>query len=434
MSFFLKIGLPWAVSLGIVFFIGLELGKENDDLQNLNISDKGEEVVVSRDLFPKKNISKLSTKKKGGKINPPIFNPAEQTPSLTYSPPLPPNLRRIMEDGSMVERMGSYMDALRIMDPSNLGQVIDAFEALPKGYGRHLEMKLLMRSWAEFDPMGALQYSEESLDQKSEKRFAMTEVLAGWAARDSESAIEWVKQNQSDSPDSSESASLLIGVVKGLAENDLEGANNFSNSLANGSAKWQASTFLAQEYAKLGTQKAIQWAESFPQEDERMRATILGQLGAKLAQDDLDGTANWVESMPIDKASEQVMSNLLSRWSAKSPLEAAAWANQLENPEKKVQAMKLLTNKWSLRDPVATASWLNKFPPSTELDPVVGEFVNRISSRDPEGAIGWASSIINEEQKNRAIGQVLRAWERKDPEKAKSWRLQNGVLETSVNR
>ena len=43
---------------------------------------------------------------------------------------------------------------------NNLGKVVDAFEALPKGYGRHLEMKLLMRSWANLDPVGALSYAQ----------------------------------------------------------------------------------------------------------------------------------------------------------------------------------------------------------------------------------------------------------------------------------
>ena len=29
---------------------------------------------------------------------------------------LPPNLKRIMEGGDMIERMGAYLDALRAMD------------------------------------------------------------------------------------------------------------------------------------------------------------------------------------------------------------------------------------------------------------------------------------------------------------------------------
>ena len=260
MNFFFKIGLPWAISLGVVFYAGLELGSVPQVLPSTTNILKDEESDNSKN-------TKGSTKSEKAEG---LTHPSQNTltkesttlqPRPIYSPPLPPNLRRIMEDGSMVERMGAYMDALRGMDSSSLGQVIDAFEALPKGYGRHLEMKLLMRSWADFDPIGALQYAEKSLDEKSERRFAMTEVLAGWAVTDSAGAIAWVEQNKADNPDSKQSANLMVGIVKGLAENDLTTADSFFRTLEEGSAKWQASTFLAQEYAKLGTEEAIQWAE-----------------------------------------------------------------------------------------------------------------------------------------------------------------------------
>ena len=40
-----------------------------------------------------------------------------------------------MEDGGMVERMGAYMDALRNMDINTVSEVVDAFQALPTGWG-----------------------------------------------------------------------------------------------------------------------------------------------------------------------------------------------------------------------------------------------------------------------------------------------------------
>ena len=92
------------------------------------------------------------------------------------SPPLPPNLIRIMEGADVLERMGSYLDALRSMDSSNVQDVVGAFEALPAGYGRHLEMKLLMRSWSAIDPESALKYAKEKLDEKSERRFGISEA------------------------------------------------------------------------------------------------------------------------------------------------------------------------------------------------------------------------------------------------------------------
>ena len=429
MSIFFKIGLPWAISLGVVFYIGLELGSHetvHPELRSPEIKNSTQSVANFKNQKEPKQLGDSAS------LNISTDSLPSQTPPA-YSPPLPPNLRRIMEDGSMVERMGAYMDALRGMDVNNVSEVVDAFEALPKGYGRHLEMKLLMRSWAGIDPLSALNYADNSLDAKSERRFAMSEVLAGWAGLDSNAAISWVKQFQQQNPDSKESENLMIGVVKGIAENDLTLADNFFRTLPQGNAKWQASTFLAQEYANLGTEEAINWAKQFPEDDQRMRTMILGQLSSKLAQKDLEGTADWAESMPYSDASEQVFSNLLSRWTAQDPQEAAGWVSQIQDSQKKVQAMKLLTNKWAIRDPIATASWLNNFPPSSELDPVVGEFVSRIAARDPEGAVGWASSILDTKLKEKALGQALRNWDRKNPDQAKAWRVQNGISPIEVD-
>ena len=196
MSVFFKIGLP-VISLGVVY-IGLELGSkiQNENTHQIllflieNSHRHIRKANFKMDSSIQINSEKSSLKDDFRKLNP------------VYSPPLPPNLIKIMEEGDMVERMGAYMDALRRMDESSLLEVVEAFESLPKGYGRHLEMKLLMRSWANIDPFSALNYAENSLDEKSEQRFAMTEVLAGWAKRDPNSAIAWVKDRQVENPDS----------------------------------------------------------------------------------------------------------------------------------------------------------------------------------------------------------------------------------------
>lgn len=424
MSSFFRVGLPWAISLGIVFYLGLELGSKSGDPQSLvenpyppSALHNGEVLKVNfspTSLLDNNKTAVFQDDRNKGKK------------SAIYPPPLPPNLRRIMEDGSVLERMGAYMDALRKMDSNSLGEVVDAFEALPKGFGRHLEMKLLMRSWSEIDPIGALMYAKNSMAEKNERGFAMSEVIAGWTALDSDASIAWVKKYQSQNPKSKELEDLMIGVVKGLAENDLETADNFFRTFPEGNAKWRASNFLVEEYTKLDTKDAIQWAEKIPESDEPARSIIFGQVADILAQKDLKGTATWVEQLPPGKATEQVLNNLLSKWTVDNPVEAAEWASQLKDVEKRGKAMKLLANMWSLRDPVATASWLNNFPPSLELDPVVGEFVNRISIKDPEGAVGWASSIVNKEQREKALGEALRAWGRKNPEGLRAWQEKNG--------
>ena len=416
MKIFLKIGLPWAVSLSVVFYLGLSLGTSNlskdYDPQSLPSSHIGLQNVRS------KNNEQVAAKTEEVKSTlKPTQSGSKQTPLM------PPNLQRIMQGGDIVERLGSYLDAVRSMDRSNVKEVVQAFEELPGGYGRHLEMKLLMRSWVNFDPEGALAYASTSLDAKSERRFGISEALAGWAVKDEKAAIGWANQNHpagknGDNP-------LLVGIVKGLMETDLDAANRLFLTLPKGSARWQSSSILAEKFSQRGVDQGIQWAESYPKDDPRMRETILGQMGARLAQQDLTATAVWAKSMNDEPGAYRVMENLIHQWANQDPQSAATWIDYLPNPKKKAHAMSELTGRWALVDPAATAEWLNSQPSSSENDPAIATFVSRIQGIDPEGAVGWASSISEPSLRERSMQQAIEAWKQTDPEKASQWLEQN---------
>ena len=422
MKIFLKIGLPWAVSLGLVFYLGLQLGSSTQ-------KEKNGPSAVSASLASKQiKQSTIAEKEAQGTI--PNSTLSVSTQSLPApAPPMPPNLQRIMQGGDIVERLGTYLDAVRSMDRSNVKQVIQAFEELPGGYGRHLEMKLLMRSWANFDPEGALAYASSSLDAKSERRFGISEALAGWAIKDTAAAIEWANRNHAGRQDGDNP--LLVGVIKGLAETSLPEANQLMLGLPDGSARWQASTFLAQEYSKGDIQQAMQWADRYPNRDPRMRETIVGQIGANLAKRDLQATADWVRGMKQEPATERVMENLMNQWVGESPEDAALWIDGLDDSFHKNYAMRALSNRWSIKDPVATAEWLNQLPTSEHSDGAINEFVSRIRLQDPKGAAGWAATISDPAIRENALRRVVDSWKESDPAGLESWQNAQGAAPTS---
>jgi len=413
MKLFLKIAVPWIGSLALFFYIGLRLGStDRPDPYPSDIAKSAKNLNGSAPNKVKKQTDQSKT-----------FHSAADQPLPTKSPEMPPNLQRIMQGGDIVERLGSYLDAVRSMDGSNVKEVVQAFEELPGGYGRHLEMKLLMRSWVNFDPEGALAYASTSLDAKSERRFGISEALAGWAVKDEKAAIGWANQNHpagknGDNP-------LLVGIVKGLMETDLDAANRLFLTLPKGSARWQSSSILAEKFSQRGVDQGIQWAESYPKDDPRMRETILGQMGARLAQQDLTATAVWAKSMNDEPGAYRVMENLIHQWANQDPRTAATWIDNLPNPKKKAHAMSELTGRWALVDPAATAEWLNSQPSSSENDPAIATFVSRIQGIDPEGAVGWASSISEPSLRERSMQQAIEAWKQTDPEKASQWLEQN---------
>ena len=183
MKFFLKIGLPWALSLVTAFCLGsLFFGESDESASRGDINDSDNDKAYLKANEPTRDSVQASA---GSRQDPNKgFSDRRDSSDPTTrpgppSPPLPPNLRRIMKGRDLISRLGSYLDAVRAMDGSNVNEVVTAFEELPKGYGRHLEMKLLMRSWAAIDPEAALAYANNSLDPKSERRFGVSEVLAG---------------------------------------------------------------------------------------------------------------------------------------------------------------------------------------------------------------------------------------------------------------
>ena len=414
-----KIGVPWLISLGAIFYVGFQLGSQNGE-ETLSSSKSGlKEAPSNKSPLPAEELVTFT---------PNLESEIDlKAKVIQSSPTLPPNLQRIMQGGDIVERLGTYLDAVRSMDRSNVDMVVKAFEELPSGYGRHLEMKLLMRSWANFDPEGALAYASNSLDAKSERRFGISEALAGWAVKDEQAAISWAQANHTGS-DKSDNP-LLVGVVKGLMETDLSAANRLFLGLPKGTARWQASSLLAEKFAEKGIKQGIDWAESYPKDDPRMRETILGQMGARLARQDLESTANWAKSMSDEPGAYRVMENLIHQWANQDPGTAASWINQLDDPNKRKHAMNELSGRWAVVDPAATADWLNSQPPSAQIDPAIATFVSRIQGMDPAGAVGWASSISDPALRNQSVKQALNNWKQTDPEKANQWIEQNGFSE-----
>jgi hypothetical protein len=415
MNVFLKIGLPWGISLGVVFFLGLYLG-----------SEQMKDAFASADLTrPVSSQPQNSTESRKDILSAPQASDRNTIKHLleNKNPEMPPNLQRIMQGGDMVESLGSYLDAVRSMDRSNVKHVIKAFEELPSGYGRHLEMKLLMRSWVNFDPESALSYALNKLDARSERKFGISEALAGWAVKDQEAAIAWAEAHN-PTPKREENP-LLVGIIKGLMETDLDAANRLFHSLPQGNSRWQASGLLAEKYANSGTNQAIQWASQYPTNDPRMRESILAQVGARLAQTDLETTADWVQNLPDEPGALRVLENVIDQWTRKDPQETASWVDSLSMPSKKRHAMNELTHKWSLIDPIATAEWLNTIPPSTQNDAAIATFVSNIKDQDPEGAIDWAQSISDPEQRQKYVQQALESWKRTNAEKAEHWLKEN---------
>ncbi|MFP6855163.1 MAG: hypothetical protein VB980_05210, partial [Opitutales bacterium] len=132
----------WGSTAAIAFWLGTWFSENDTDLIRVSERQTASDSQGSKDNSSLKSSNVApSVPAIEGKtsISPEVTNSNQAEDAIA----LPPNLRRAMKESGLVERLGAYLDAVRAMDAGNAKLVIAAFEALPTGYGRHLEMKLL---------------------------------------------------------------------------------------------------------------------------------------------------------------------------------------------------------------------------------------------------------------------------------------------------
>ncbi|MBL63304.1 MAG: hypothetical protein CMI30_07820 [Opitutae bacterium] len=333
----------------------------------------------------------------------------------------PADLVQAMTSPDLINRWGAFLDAVRTLDENNVEQVVAAFETLPSGYERNMEMRLLMQAWAEFDPKAALSYAQAL--ENSESRLAITEAMTAWGKNSPDAALAWINENLEETEANRQG--YLPGVISGIASHDLDRANELLLSLEDRNARWQASNLLAQRYLEKGIEEAMTWASSLPNDDPNFRNGLLGQVGAAVAKRDPESCSKWVKSLEPGEGCNRVVSALVAQWSRKSPPDAAKWAGSLEDSATRVHGMTQVVNYWAFKDPAATAKWLNDYPRTEETDPVLQTFVNRVTSREPQTAADWANAIMDNNRRDASVRQVLRNWSRLNVTAAEAWRVAN---------
>jgi hypothetical protein len=341
----------------------------------------------------------------------------------THQPRQPPDdLVAALSSDDLINRWGGFIDAVRAMNSQNVDQVVAAFNTLPPGYERNMEMRLLMKKWATFDPESALSYANELAS--TESRLAITEVMTAWSENDPDGAIAWFQENLDE--EEANRKGYLPGVISGVASRDPARANELLKSIKDRNARWQASSLLVQRYIDQSPEEAMKWAGALPTDDPNFRNGILGQVASAVAKrGNLQSCARWAESLEAGESRNRVVSSLITQWSTLNPAEAAKWAGSLEDAPTRIHGMTQVVNYWAFKDPESTANWLENYPRTAETDPVVQTFVNRMTSRNPGRAATVANEIFDANQRTAAVRQVHKTWNRLNASAAEAWRVAN---------
>ncbi len=113
---------------------------------------------------------------------------------------------------------------------------------------------------------------------------------------------------------------------------------------------------LALRMAEENADEALRWADSFSSEVEKSAAC--GQIALALSESDPHRAANLLSESGIEgRAFDVVAVQVIRRWAAQSPADAAKWVELFPPGESRATGIQMLVSEWIATDEPAVTAW-----------------------------------------------------------------------------
>ncbi|MCH2329921.1 MAG: hypothetical protein MK312_00060 [Roseibacillus sp.] len=288
-------------------------------------------------------------------------------------------LREILSEPGQTSRIMSLLEYYSDLDPSQFESEVQKLQGLPMSQ-RMLAMNLLFSRWAENDPKGSWERSQQM--GFPEMFMARAGAVSGWAASNPEA----LAQEYSNNPDE-------FGMGPG------------------GRGKGDTAAMIAGEWAKQNPEAALKWAQTL---DEREAADAISGVFNELSQQDPQEALRMAATLD-DNARGDAYESIAASWAISDYAAADQWINSLSEGQGKVRfaAIESLANA----SPSQAARETTKLPAGEERDDLVAEVSSEWARQDAPAAFEWLTESGSEGAVEEGSGRVVGALSREDPER-----------------
>ena len=288
-------------------------------------------------------------------------------------------LREILSEPGQTSRIMSLLEYYSDLDPSEFEGEVQKLQGLPMSQ-RMLAMNLLFSRWAENDPKGSWERSQQM--GFPEMFMARAGAVSGWAASNPEA----LAQEYSNDPNE-------FGMGPG------------------GRGKGDTAAMIAGEWAKQNPEAALKWAQTL---DDGEAADAIGGIFNELSQKDPQEALRMAATLD-DNARGDAYESIAASWAISDYAAADQWINSLGEGQSKARyaAIESLANA----SPSQAARETAKLPASGERDELVAEVSREWARQDAPSAFEWLTESGSEGAVEEGIGRVAGALAQEDPER-----------------
>lgn len=235
----------------------------------------------------------------------------------------------------------------------------------------------VLQKWVEHDPAAAAAFLK-TLPRGQGFGLGMAYQ---WAKQDPGAALAWISSNS----DPSERGRMMSDVVRAAAKNDLPATAAFVARMPDDAMRDKAQAAVAAAWSEKDPAAAVAWSAQLPPGTARYSA-LINSVPAWAAKD-AAAAATWAKAAPEGSLPAQIYGSIMD--SLRSDRTAAyAWLNEL--PES--AAYSAMGHFWGGYTGADVAGVL-AFPDGKYKTAILERTVSRYFARDPDNAVAWASSL-----------------------------------------
>lgn len=330
--------------------------------------------------------------------------------------------------------------AIKALASKDFGRARTLVESLENQELRDDAYRYLLGTGAESDPVGMLTLLKDLSNPRH--HYSYRQVFETWSRTNPQQAANHLPQV----PQGEARNHAISGLARAWAEKDATAAFQWAQSMENHSERQTA----LREILARSTQEEGQTLLADASLSDADRTTAMESLARTALWSDLDGTLQWIETLPKqqrqrvisdqfhtivsrdpERAKELLMANLNGRlanyadnlatqWARKDVAAAQQWIDELPAGEMRRDAQRGLINAMAEKDPSSAAAYLENEGLNEANRYSANAVVSHWFRQDRQAAIDWVARQADSELHR----QLVDIWAQEDPEAASAYALE----------
>jgi len=244
-------------------------------------------------------------------------------------------------------------------------------------------------------------------DSSDAEQQALQAVIASWAARDGEAALEWLLANRDRVR-----SDAFRGMASAFAQQDPESAALYVDQVPS-AVRTEWISAVAVGYARADPQLAVTWLARFRGDPAYEPGTVAAAQGLAA----IDPPAA-VRLLDVLGAGAEVVGSaatmIAMQWAQRDPPAAAQWAGAIGAPELRDAALGTVAQQWAAIDVEAARGWVLGLPNGATRDRALGSMIAAVANTEtPDSRL--LSAFSNDLSRQQALLMALYPMIQRDP-------------------